>query len=61
MLKTFPRLEVISKHIKDKKVVESSQHGFVKEKCLTNVIATYNRTSASADKRQQLWRARLKG
>lgn len=48
-LKPFPRLEAISKHIKDKKVAVSGHHGFVKEKCLTNLTATYNRISASMD------------
>lgn len=46
-LKPFPRLKAISKHIKDRKVVGSGQHGFVKEKFLSNLIATYKRISAS--------------
>lgn len=48
-LEPFPRLEAISSHIKDKKVVGNGQHGFVKEKFLINLISTYNRISASVD------------
>ncbi|KAK4826561.1 hypothetical protein QYF61_010126 [Mycteria americana] len=36
-------LESISKHMKNKKVIRSSQHGFTKEKsCLTSLTAFYN-------------------
>jgi len=36
-------LEVISKQVEEKKVIRSSQHGFIKGKsCLTNLIAFYN-------------------
>jgi len=36
-------LGVISKQLKDEKVISSSQHGFTKEKpCWTNLIAFYD-------------------
>ncbi|PKU48629.1 rna-directed dna polymerase from mobile element jockey- hypothetical protein [Limosa lapponica baueri] len=36
-------LEIISKHLKDKMVIGSSQHQFMKEKrCLTSLIVFYN-------------------
>ncbi|KAJ7405560.1 hypothetical protein BTVI_68794 [Pitangus sulphuratus] len=43
-------LEVISKHIKEKKVTGSSQHGFAEVKsCLTNPIAFYDDLARCAD------------
>ena len=43
-------LETISKHIKDKKVINPSQHGFKKEKsCLTNMIVCYNDITGSVN------------
>lgn len=35
-------LETISRHSKDKKVFDLSQHGFMKEKCLINWVIFYN-------------------
>ena len=36
-------LDVIKKQVEEKKVIRSSQHGFIKGKsCLTNLIAFYN-------------------
>ncbi|GAB0203761.1 mitochondrial enolase superfamily member 1 [Grus japonensis] len=41
-------LEAISKHIKDKKVIGSYEHGFMRRKsCLTNLIAFYNEMTGS--------------
>lgn len=40
-------LQSISKCVKDKKVTESSQHGFMKGKsCLTNLIAFCSETTS---------------
>ncbi|KAJ7405101.1 hypothetical protein WISP_141931 [Willisornis vidua] len=43
-------LKAISIQMDDKKMIRSSQHGFIKEKpCLTNLIAFYNRTTTWID------------
>lgn len=43
-------LEIISKHIKGKKVIESVQHGFMKGKsCLTDLMAFYNKVISLMD------------
>lgn len=43
-------LEIMSKHIKDKKVISSSQYVFMKERSgLTNLIAFYNEMIHLAD------------
>jgi len=43
-------LEVIIKQVEEKKVVRSSQHGFIKGKsCLTNLIAFYDAMSDWVD------------
>lgn len=46
-------LESISKHMKDKTVIGSSQHGVTKGKsCLTNLIAFYNEMTGLVDERR---------
>ncbi|CAM4628745.1 unnamed protein product [Lepidochelys olivacea] len=42
--------ESILKHLKERKVIRNSQHGFIKGKsCLTNLIALYDEISGSVD------------
>lgn len=44
-------LETISRHVKDKKVLRSSQHGFTKGRsCLTDLMAFYKEMSSLEDK-----------
>lgn len=43
----------IFKHMKDKKLVKTSQHGFTKERsCLTNMIVFYNEMTSSVAERK---------
>lgn len=45
-------LKTVCKHIKDKNVTESSQHGFMRGKtCLTSLVAFYD-TAGTADKQR---------
>lgn len=46
-------LEAISKEMKDKKVIGSSQCGFSKDKsCLTNFIAFYNEVTGAVEEQK---------
>ncbi|TRZ07879.1 hypothetical protein HGM15179_019227 [Zosterops borbonicus] len=46
-------LEAISTHVEDKKMIQSSHHGFTRGKsCLTNMIAFYDETTAWMDERR---------
>lgn len=48
-------LEIISKHMMDKKVIERSQYGFLKAKsCLTDLIAFYNEKAALVDEQRAM-------
>lgn len=43
-------LEPVSRHMKDKKIIRSSQHGFTKEKpCLTYLITFYDEMASLVD------------
>ncbi|PKU40014.1 rna-directed dna polymerase from mobile element jockey- hypothetical protein [Limosa lapponica baueri] len=49
-------LETISKHMKDSKMVGSSQHGFMKEKsCLSNLMVFYSEMIGSVDARRAVY------
>jgi len=49
-------LEAISKRTKDKKVMGSSQHRFMKEtSCLTNLIVFYDEVTSSLFKEKKQW------
>ncbi|GAB0203996.1 mitochondrial enolase superfamily member 1 [Grus japonensis] len=48
-------LGIISRHKKDKKVIRSSHHGFIKGKsCLTNLINFYDEVTGLVDERRAL-------